>query len=699
MLLLKTCSVPHPEYACLSILMDDFTLDVEPFVELTSVASPLSTISPLSARKSLQELHRNLNAELEGINNDDEVDQSSLGDNSKISSTLHIQHQQILNGLSDDSNIRGTAEEINKDGLQSVHASRAVSRFQALCIAEESGNRRKWNASKKQRDALNSFTAWDGMNIEYIVIRDMKLAQKCISSFQTIDNVGSLVNFPIHGIVIAVGVSGAPLSTKFAPQTQCLRNRMMEFAASLRSIKLCSDKEMQQKQKIDFEIILLSILMDDESLKTNAQFAVEFGSVVDYEAHAEVDAQASKPKLFPKKFSFKDKKRRRRRKDEGDEIRKTLPSTALISSSASSSEVARVISDQMQVLSLAENNMNLSGYKNATGKTERVSGFMKSPSRASRRSGKDLVGFDFVPMTANSFNPISVENQSVAGSTSFGSDATSVTASTISTDSSATFSIPTLSGPSRDSSYTKRQMRRNKVIAASVSYQQSTSWSHALSVHRTSQSPQHESVQGGFDPFARSEDDARNGHLDKNSNRYTENGSGIQSFENTIALGSSPGHFSSPSGHTVQSKRMKAVKTPPKSPYVPGSRKLFTTIALNEDLACTYRGSKLTSCAVQGIVQLQMRSQSTAFVPFVVRVFDKEEHIETIEENKQYANNLSQDKRPEDEWTNKFIVTLPKADSYYPILKYTCSNKVIPVPLVSSDEALLYLKDEYPTHH
>jgi hypothetical protein len=244
-------------------------------------------------------------------------------------------------------------------------------------------------------------------------------------------------------------------------------------------------------------------------------------------------------------------------------------------------------------------------------------------------------------------------------------------------------------------------MRRNKVLAASVSYQQSASWSNALSVRRTSQSPQHESSQGGFDHFGKNANDIRNGPSNGYGNRSTENSPGIQSneFENPIDVGISQSDFSSPSRYKAKSKGTKAVKTPPKSPYIPGSRKLFTTIALNEDLACTYRGSKLTSCAVQGIVQLQMRSQSTAFVPFVVRVFDKEEHIETIEENEQYANNLSKERRPEDEWTNKFIVTLPKADSYYPILKYTCSNKVIPVPLVSSEEASLSMKDEYSAHY
>jgi len=693
MILLKTCPVPHPEYACLSVLMDNSALDVEPFVELVTIASPLSTTSPLSARESLQELHRNINTQLGDIKGDDEVYQSSFGDCS-----MHAQHQQVLNSLPDKSNNDCTTKIINNDGLQSARASIAVSRFQACCIAEESDNQQKRNSSKIQGDTLSSYIPKNGMDIEYILVKGKNLAQKCISSFQKIDNVA---NFPIRGIIIAIGVTGASRSAKFGLQTQSLRKRMMEFAASLRSIKLCSDEEMQQRQKIDLETILLSLLMDDESLKTNLQFDAEFGNVVDSEAHAEIDAKASKPKLFPKKFSFKEKRKRRRRKDEGEEVNKMFASTALISSSAPSSEVARIISDQMQVLCLEEKDMNLVGYKNATGKTERVSTFAKSPTRASRRFGKDLVGFDFVPISGNSFNPIPMESHSIAGSASFVSDTTSVTASTISTDSSATGYIPTLSGPSRDSSYTKRQMRRNKVLAASVSYQQSASWSNALSVRRTSQSPQHESSQGGFDHFGKNANDIRNGPSNGYGNRSTENSPGIQSneFENPIDVGISQSDFSSPSRYKAKSKGTKAVKTPPKSPYIPGSRKLFTTIALNEDLACTYRGSKLTSCAVQGIVQLQMRSQSTAFVPFVVRVFDKEEHIETIEENEQYANNLSNERRPEDEWTNKFIVTLPKADSYYPILKYTCSNKVIPVPLVSSEEASLSMKDEYSAHY
>ena len=666
--------------------MDDSTIDVETFVELTTIVSPLSTTSPIHTRNSLQELHQSLSAQLESINEDDEIiDQKSLGVNSKtaVSSALRLQHQQIIKGLAEDSKNHGTVEPIDNDGLQSSHASTADTRLQALCIAENRRYQQKRNATKDS-NVLKSFTTRSGMNVEYIFIRDVKLAQKCISSFHAIANVGSFMNLPIHGIVIALGVTGSPHSAMFLPQTQSLHKRMIEFSSALRSIKLCSNKELQQKQKVDLEIMLLSILMDDESLKTNAQFDAEYGNFADNEEQTELDIKASKPKLSRKKFSFKDKKRRRR-KDEGEDVSKNVASTALISSSAPSSEVARIISDQMQVLAISEKNMNLVGYKNAakmyaTGKTERVSGYMKSPSRVSRRLGKDLVGFDFEPSSANSFNPVPFESQSIYGSSSYASDATSVTVTSMSTDSSVTSYIPTLSGPSRDSSNNKRQLRRNKVIAASVSSQQSKSWSQALATRRTGQLQQ-ESTQGKFDPFWSNADESINedsGKSAKNGSRLHPNG-----FQNPISSGSPQGGFSSTTGQKGNTKEIDTAKTPPKSHYMPGSRKLFTTIALNEDLACTYRGSKLTACLVQGIVQLQMRSQSTAFVPFVVRVFDAEEHIETVEENVQFANDLSSERHPRDEWAHKFIVTLPKADTYYPILKYTCSNKLVPVPLVS----------------
>jgi len=668
--------------------MDDSTIDVETFVELTTIVSPLSTTSSVDIRNSLQELHQSLSVQLESMTEDDEIiDQTSLGENSKIavSSALHSQHQQIIKGLSEESKKHGTVEAFDNDGLQSSHASTPDTRLQALCIAENRRYEQKRNSSKDQNTSLKSFTTRSGLSVEYIFIRDVKLAQKCLSSFHAIGNAGSVMNFPIHGIVIALGVTGSPHSAIFSPQTQSLHKRMMEFGSALRSIKICSDEELQQKQKVDLEIMLLSILMDDESLKTNSQFDAEYGNFADNEEHIELNTKARKPKLFPKKFAFKDKKRRRR-KDEVGDVSKNVASTALISSSATSSEVARIISDQMQVLAIAEKKMNLVGYKNAakvytTSKTERVSGFMKSPSRVSRRLGKDLVGFDFEPSSANSFNPVSFDSQSVSGASSFASDATSVTVTSMSTDSSVSSFIPTLSGPSRDSSYNKRQLRRNKVLAASVSYQQSKSWSQALSTRKTGQLQQDESTQVGFDPFGSNADETING----DSSAFAENGSSLHSdgFENPISLGSPQGDFSSMTGQKGKKKGFDTAKTPLKSHYIPGSRKLFTTIALNEDLACTYRGSKLTACLVQGIVQLQMRSQSTAFVPFVVRVFDAEEHIETVEANEQFANDLSSERLPRDEWAHKFIVTLPKADSYYPILKYTCSNNLVPVPLVS----------------
>ena len=184
-------------------------------------------------------------------------------------------------------------------------------------------------------------------------------------------------------------------------------------------------------------------------------------------------------------------------------------------------------------------------------------------------------------------------------------------------------------------------------------------------------------LQSNFDPFAEDSEDFVNG-------------------------ASTSGNLLQPSSPPVPSRKMLKPSKPTARPssYVPGSRKLFIAMALNEDLSCTYRGSKLTSCVVEGIVQLQMKSKSTAFVPFVVRIKDDDDHAGSIQENSDIANDLSHENEGNG-WKYKFIVTLPKADSYYPVLKYTCSNALVPVPLVSTRALLCYhwLASSMLTHY
>jgi hypothetical protein len=101
-------------------------------------------------------------------------------------------------------------------------------------------------------------------------------------------------------------------------------------------------------------------------------------------------------------------------------------------------------------------------------------------------------------------------------------------------------------------------------------------------------------------------------------------------------------------------------------------------IALNEDLTCSYKYSKMTSCSVEGVIQVQVKSNARQAVPFQLLVRDPSSHIHTLQENKKFA---------EDSVTSDgdkcFTIGVPKADNYFPLIRYKCSNELRPVPIVS----------------
>ena len=67
-----------------------------------------------------------------------------------------------------------------------------------------------------------------------------------------------------------------------------------------------------------------------------------------------------------------------------------------------------------------------------------------------------------------------------------------------------------------------------------------------------------------------------------------------------------------------------------------------------------------------------------------MNVRDDDGHIKNIEANSDVANDLTHEEGDASSGEYKFVVTLPKAEDYHPVLKYSCSNALVPVPLVSA---------------
>lgn len=110
--------------------------------------------------------------------------------------------------------------------------------------------------------------------------------------------------------------------------------------------------------------------------------------------------------------------------------------------------------------------------------------------------------------------------------------------------------------------------------------------------------------------------------------------------------------------------------------------RLQINVALNEDLACSYKMSQLSSCTVEGVVQVQVKSNVAADIPFCLSLKDLSYQIESLTENGKYAEDISEDTGVMD---RRFIVSVPKGDSYFPVVRYKCIEDLRPVPIVSRE--------------
>jgi len=450
---------------------------------------------------------------------------------------------------------------------------------------------------------------------------------------------------------------------------------------------------------------------------------------------------------MPKKISFAAERRRKKKHSKEKDDKSNFVPTALISSSLPSLDLSKIISSMYQILSLAEKDMTLRPYQarmkrqaeyNMSRRGKGDQKMYKSPSRLGRKlgridvglSGADLPGFDFVSPRTKS----ECSTASSAAVHSLGSESTANTALT-SLESASTASIPTLSGPSRDSSASKIQYRRNKVAAASAANQYSKSWASSigksprtaqLGLRRTlatdDRKVRAKAANDGagqeethFDPFSLNGDfvasdagSVATTSTEGKSNDDQRSGRSLTSAESNHS-GTLSQHFATKRYRSINAnananpqdaKEGRSVSSPCKiegrslnaatlqNGATPGT-KVIVNIAMNEDLSCSYCSSKLASCLIEGMIQAQIKSNSSAYTPFALTLSDTSDQIRTVVENKKYADDVSHELSTHNTNTNetnvhyKYAVTLPKVNHYYPIVKYKCNNDLRPVPIVS----------------
>lgn len=115
-----------------------------------------------------------------------------------------------------------------------------------------------------------------------------------------------------------------------------------------------------------------------------------------------------------------------------------------------------------------------------------------------------------------------------------------------------------------------------------------------------------------------------------------------------------------------------------------GAARILVNVALNEDLTCSYKQSKISSCTIEGVVQVQVKSNApNATCPFYLLLRDPSRHIRMIQENRRYADDKTDllTDADDDGVDYKFEISVPKAQNYFPVMRYKCSQELRPVPI------------------
>ena len=217
--------------------------------------------------------------------------------------------------------------------------------------------------------------------------------------------------------------------------------------------------------------------------------------------------------------------------------------------------------------------------------------------------------------------------------------------------------------------------------------------------------PQDQELQPVYDPFGNDDDDANS----ETNNATAEKGV-FQSLNSTTVplVREDPPPAPPPEELDVDDDNIKlshSYESEGKESYVSGAstapesiaepeeeptRHLDVSLALNEDLTCEYKKSKLSTLSVEGTIQVRM---STSYegevpqdvpptIPFVLLFKDHSGHVRTLQENKKFVENVSH----ESEVANReftYTITVPREEEYFPVVRYKCDTSLRPVPIVS----------------
>mmetsp|Transcript_45841 Transcript_45841/g.53635 ORF Transcript_45841/g.53635 Transcript_45841/m.53635 type:complete len:1446 (-) Transcript_45841:74-4411(-) len=134
----------------------------------------------------------------------------------------------------------------------------------------------------------------------------------------------------------------------------------------------------------------------------------------------------------------------------------------------------------------------------------------------------------------------------------------------------------------------------------------------------------------------------------------------------------------------IQSKHPNHHHSQPQSQPTP---RIMISIALTEEINCSYHQSKVKTLTVDGVVQVKLHPSSPINIPYKLIISDPIHQIKTIHENRKYIDQKQRlqqsikDDQKQIKSEHSYVVTMPKAGQYMPLAKYRCNSKVQPVPI------------------
>eukprot|EP00547_Thalassionema_nitzschioides_P002306 CAMPEP_0194222244 /NCGR_PEP_ID=MMETSP0156-20130528/32449_1 /TAXON_ID=33649 /ORGANISM="Thalassionema nitzschioides, Strain L26-B" /LENGTH=741 /DNA_ID=CAMNT_0038952951 /DNA_START=139 /DNA_END=2364 /DNA_ORIENTATION=- len=541
-----------------------------------------------------------------------------------------------------------------------------------------------------------------GVALYYIIVKDTALIRQSFSVL--ID--GSRGKYSIsrvNGVIIAVGVSGLCWTQPCSSLITSITTRLQDFVVIMNRIRQNTSEECKASYKAMLSTMLLT---EDEQRRTNAM-------VDAMQVKVELDHRQNEKEQT--KFGIKSKRNFGLKHG----IAADLMSEIL--ESTSSADIANGLEKRSEVLSVAEKECQLRQY-NKSNATE-------APMRSRRRKPKtdDIFrDFDYLAPTTRAKKEVTPSEILSPGA------------------SSTVRKKSTLSRPQRDTA--SKKSNRSPSTLSSLPPPPSTlvsnrrNLSQSLS-ERRAQNQTKESRQAAFDAFDINSDNdvklngamiefpglddvKRNGKkggkaksiasptastfdsaLPEASFPFSEGvtkkpeGAGFDPFsiENLSLNGLSTSQSQSfeerrflPKNGTDESE-VSSDKNIPRTPNGISSaadcnNRIQVHVALNEDLTCSYRQGRISSCAIEGVVQVQVKSDADSNLFFLL-LRDPSRHIRMIQENRRYADDmtehLSESERTgrEDSVDHKFTISVPRAESYFPVMRYKCNPELRPVPI------------------